>query len=68
MQLILFALQMIVYIIGNIDPNIQKFNLLSKKRKRNLEKKTLSTLKNFQMLTEFMIERTGLNQILVAKI
>jgi len=58
---------MTVYIIGNIDPNILKFNLLSKKRKRNLEKKTLSTSKNFQMLTEFTIERAGLNQILVAK-
>jgi hypothetical protein len=67
MLLILFALQMMLSIIGNIDLNILKFNLLSKKRKRNLEKKMLSILKNFQMLTEFTIERTGLNQILAAK-
>lgn len=58
---------MMLFTIGNIDPNTLKFNLLSKKRKRNLEKRTLSTSKNFQMLTEFTIERTGLNQILVAK-
>jgi len=57
-----------LYIIGNIDLNILKFNLLSKKRRRNLEKKMLSTLKNYQMLTEFTIERAGLNQILAAKI
>jgi hypothetical protein len=67
MQLILSALQMMLSTIGNIDPNIPKFNPLSKKRKRNLEKKMLSILKSFQMLTEFTIERTGLNQILVAK-
>ena len=67
MQLISFVLQMMLFITGNIDPNIPKFNLSSKKRKRNLEKKMLSTLKNFQMPTEFTIERTGLNQILVAK-
>jgi len=57
-----------LYIIGNIDLNILKFNLLSKKRRRNLEKKMLSILKNYQMLTEFTIERAGLNQILAAKI
>jgi len=67
MQLISSVLQMMLFITGNIDPNIPKFNLSSKKRKRNLEKRTLSTSKNFQMLTEFTIERTGLNQILVAK-
>ena len=67
MLLILFALQMMSSIIGNIDLNILKFNLLSKKRKRSLEKKMLSILKNFQMLTESTIERTGLNQILAAK-
>lgn len=59
---------MMLYIIGNIDLNILKFNLLSKKRRRNLEKKMLSILKNYQMLTEFTIERAGLNQILAAKI
>jgi len=58
---------MMLSTIGNIDLNILKFNLLSKKRRRNLEKKMLSTLKNFQMLTEFTIERAGLNQILAAK-
>jgi hypothetical protein len=58
---------MMLSITGNIDPNTPRSNPSSKKRKRNLAKKTLSTLKNFQMLTEFTIEKTGLNQILVTK-
>jgi hypothetical protein len=67
MLLISFALQMMLSITGNIDPNTRRSNPLSKKRRRNLEKKTLSTSKNFQMLTEFTIERTGSNQILATK-
>jgi hypothetical protein len=67
MLLISFALQMMLSITGNIDPNTRRSNPLSKKRRRNLEKKTLSTSKNFQMLTEFTRERTGSNQILATK-
>lgn len=67
MQLILFVPLMMLFTIGNIDPSIPKCNPLNKKRKRNLAKRTLSTSKNFQMLTEFTIKRTGLNQISVAK-
>jgi hypothetical protein len=67
MQRILSLLQMMSYTIGNIDLNTLKFNLLSKKRKRSQEKRTLSTLKNFQMPMEFTTERTGLNLTLAAK-
>lgn len=55
-------------ITGNTDQLTQKQFHLNKRRRRNLEKRMHSILKNYQMLMVFMTLKTGFNQILAVKI
>ena len=68
MELTWLLHQMRLSTTGNIDHLTQSQSLLSKRKRRNQERRMHSILKNFQMLMEFMTLRTGFSQTLVVKI